>query len=1015
MQATKIMKVARGAPGGISGAIRQRDQRPASADCVSPLASVPEGTGRRPNTGHTPQKVHAVPVSAIEAAMHLRLTSNAPPAPLDMAALAEMRAELAGEPQPAWGPVIMDDRPDCGPWKTRKTPPVPPKVAPLPLSARRRTLKTPTASAARSGRKDPGVASGLWHCNCHGNRATSQGPMSRAPSPQYASPCGFDSASAEVDDNFKMRLLARLKEVSRVCPEAPFWMIVEVCHDCANHGPSVRHDEAAYRSRFLTLSHMLEESMPRAGCAPLGGTGAGGAARIGAFEVYLCYNSSTCGANATNGQHGTFSLSDGWISTCIASKLSSRSWPQPEMVLSKFISAVPRVHLQLRVLNSAGLPIPGVAIEAAAVEFNGVVSKDTTGPNGLGNVLVPLGSTQNLKISREDGVVPDQMRQVAITSAGMAEEFIVERVVKILQCQVAGEEQDELVVYSFSPRAAKQPSHMIPFQGDLEHSDGTLESDSHGLFRGITSNFLGGLEGLIACCDAWRSSPVKPVAIRSGDPRELQELARLLPPLLEVSLVSACCDVALPGALIAIDGKNLGRTIGDGTLQAAIPCGERRVCVQHPLINTSLEQVFAVAGSMSSGLKVSLPTDGMCLVSSISGPRGTKDVWLVPKNGVDAMSQEAWTGTLAGVPVVDGELPNSKLDFDASDGCYWTTLLSKAADVRGMPLALQPKMKGSNCMCGELVRNGAIWVGQETPESFAVACNTAGKKEATVNLTLCTSCCGCGMAEVRAIVDGETSAASGEDGCIRLKHSATTATNQGAFDVELLGAPPLLPTDKFVLNCPPCAYGSPDPLQLAVLVRCAVFAYVCLPEDEEDTGCVSLCAIEQQIPEGAIPVTGKLLCPGTHEKDISLDGTSFGPFTLHADASPEERPCFIQHLTLETKVKGMNYRARDPSPLLERGNELGGCELQRLAFCPVALGFLEPDGSIPVIAVTMQGGFGASCSAESDMAAATSASSIGNTRGLPSAVTGCSFDENGEAVSLPPQPAYLPLLPPSSQ
>eukprot|EP00746_Dinoflagellata_sp_MGD_P034447 gnl/MRDRNA2_/MRDRNA2_18227_c0_seq1.p1 gnl/MRDRNA2_/MRDRNA2_18227_c0~~gnl/MRDRNA2_/MRDRNA2_18227_c0_seq1.p1 ORF type:complete len:949 (-),score=165.55 gnl/MRDRNA2_/MRDRNA2_18227_c0_seq1:5-2794(-) len=927
-----------------------------------------------------------------------------------MAALAEMRAELAGEPQPAWGPICMDDRPDCGPWRTRKTPPVPPKVAPLPLSARKRTRRAPSASAARSGRKDPGVASGVWHCVAHCCNV----PGNRAPSP-----CGFDSASAEVDDNFKARLLARLKEVSRVRPDAPFWMIVEVCHDCANHGPSVRHDEAAYRSRFLTLQRMVQESIPSAGCAPLGGTGAGGAARIGAFEVYLCCNTSTCGVDAFN-DPGTFPLSDGWMASCIASKLSSRSWPQPEVVLSKLSNAVPRVQLQLRVLNSAGLPIPAVAIEAAAVEFNGVVSKDTTGPNGLGNVLVPLGSTQNLKISREDGVVPDQMRQVAVASAGMAEEFVVERVVKILQCKVEGEEQDELVVYSFSPRAAEQPSHMIPFQGDLEHSEGTLEPDSHGLLRGITANDLEGLEELIACCDAWRSSPVKPVAVRSGDPRELQELARLLPPLLEVSLVSGCCDVALPGALIAIDGKNLGRTVGDGTLQAAIPCGERRVCVQHPLINTSLEQMFTVAGSMSSGLKVSLPTEGMCLVSSVSGKCGTRDVWLVPKNGVDGHRQEAWTGTLAGYPVVDGVLPNPDLDLKSSDCCCWVTLLSKAADKRGVPLALQPKMNSSNCMCGELVRNGAIWVGQETPESFAAASKptdenvaAGGVTEATVNLTLCTSCCGCGMAEVRGIVDGETSAASGEEGCIRLKHGASRAADQGVFDVELLGAPPLLPTHKFVLNCPQSAYGSPDPLQLEVVVRCAVFAYVCLPEDEDDTGCVSLCAIEQQIPEGAIPVTGKLLCPGTHEKEICLDGSSFGPFTLHADTSLEERSCFIQHLTLETKVNGMDYRARDPSPLLERGNELGGCELQRLAFCPVALGFLEPDGSAPVVAVTPAGGFGASCSAESDMAAALSSSSVGNTRGLPSAVTGCSFDANGEAVSLPPQPPYLPLLPPS--
>jgi hypothetical protein len=755
---------------------------------------------------------------------------------------------------------------------------------------------------------------------------------------------------------------------------------------------------------------MIQEAIPSACCAPLGGTGAGGAARIGAFEAYLCYNSSKCGAQAIKDDHGAFALSDGWIATCLASKLASRTWPQPEVVLSKLNSSVPRVQLQLRVVNSVGLPIPGVTIEAAAVEFDGIVAKRTTAPNGVGHVLVPLGSTQNLKISREDGLVPDQKRQVAIVSAGLSEEFVVERVVKLLQCQ----KHDELVVYSFSPRAASQPSQMIPFEGDLENAEGVLEPNSLGFFRDFSKDIS---QGVTARCDGWRSSQVKPVDVRFGGPRELQELARLLPPLLEVSLVSGCCDVALPGALIAIDGKNLGRTIGDGTLQQAIVCGERRVCVQHPLISTSLEHVFTVAGSMSSGLKVPLPTDGMCLVTSVS--RGVRDVWLVPKNGVDAMNQEPWTGALAGVPVVDGALPTLSLNDQPGDCCCWAALLfSKATDARGMPFALQPTMNSSICVCGELVRNGAIWIGQETPEAFSSESYLAnGKKvgdatEATVNLTLCTSCCGCGIAEVRAVVDGETSAASGEDGRIRLKHNSKGASHNGTIDLELLGAPPLLPTHKFVLNCPQSSYKTSNPLELEVLVRCAVFAYVCLPEDEDDTGCVSLCAVEHQIPEGAIPVTGKLLCPGTHEKEIYLDGTSFGPFTLHADSSLEERTCFIQHLMLETQVKGMIYRARDPSPLLERGNELGGCELQRLAFCPVALGFLEADGSVPLIAVAPPAGCGASCSAESDIGAALSSSSIGNTRGLPSGISGCSFDQKGEAMSLPPQPAYLPLLPP---
>jgi len=36
------------------------------------------------------------------------------------------------------------------------------------------------------------------------------------------------------------------------------------------------------------------------------------------------------------------------------------------------------------------------------------------------------------------------------------------------------------------------------------------------------------------------------------------------------------------------------------------------------------------------------------------------------------------------------------------------------------------------------------------------------------------------------------------------------------------------------------------------------------------------------------------------------------------------------------------WSPKDPSPLAERTEELGGCELTRLLLCPVVLGFLKP-------------------------------------------------------------------------
>merc|ERR1711920_1218401 len=42
-----------------------------------------------------------------------------------------------------------------------------------------------------------------------------------------------------------------------------------------------------------------------------------------------------------------------------------------------------------------------------------------------------------------------------------------------------------------------------------------------------------------------------------------------------------------------------------------------------------------------------------------------------------------------------------------------------------------------------------------------------------------------------------------------------------------------------------------------------------------------------------------------------------------------------------TPPKGFTYRAKKPSPFFERHGELGGCELLRLAACPVGVGFLS--------------------------------------------------------------------------
>eukprot|EP00425_Heterocapsa_triquetra_P009774 CAMPEP_0195141040 /NCGR_PEP_ID=MMETSP0448-20130528/162250_1 /TAXON_ID=66468 /ORGANISM="Heterocapsa triquestra, Strain CCMP 448" /LENGTH=73 /DNA_ID=CAMNT_0040179419 /DNA_START=26 /DNA_END=243 /DNA_ORIENTATION=- len=54
-------------------------------------------------------------------------------------------------------------------------------------------------------------------------------------------------------------------------------------------------------------------------------------------------------------------------------------------------------------------------------------------------------------------------------------------------------------------------------------------------------------------------------------------------------------------------------------------------------------------------------------------------------------------------------------------------------------------------------------------------------------------------------------------------------------------------------------------------------------------------------------------------------------------------------------AKGFNYEPKRPSPLAERCEELGGCELQRLAQCPVVIGrFWRPEPPpLPPLRITL--------------------------------------------------------------
>jgi len=151
-------------------------------------------------------------------------------------------------------------------------------------------------------------------------------------------------------------------------------------------------------------------------------------------------------------------------------------------------------------------------------------------------------------------------------------------------------------------------------------------------------------------------------------------------------------------------------------------------------------------------------------------------------------------------------------------------------------------------------------------------------------------------------------------------------------------------------------YGPAEPPQLDVEVACTLWIYWLPPEEEEEPEegeelepmqtTVWLAIDEDHVPEEAMPIAGTVGCPGAVAASMDLNGTSMGPFHIrHAPGYARGgSKCLLSALDFSGLVAlgGFEFRPRDPSPLLERCEECGGCEMQRLVSgAPSVIGYLK--------------------------------------------------------------------------
>jgi hypothetical protein len=212
-----------------------------------------------------------------------------------------------------------------------------------------------------------------------------------------------------------------------------------------------------------------------------------------------------------------------------------------------------------------------------------------------------------------------------------------------------------------------------------------------------------------------------------------------------------------------------------------------------------------------------------------------------------------------------------------------------------------------------------------------------------LTLSLCSECCGSAWVGATISIDGHSPTAFDDEGCVSLQR----LRRGGECQIQVHGVLPcLLPfRDRTALS-----YGPVEPDQISLLVSCSVWVYLIDGGDKDDEddgftvnpGIVFIAADPDQIPEEALPVTGKILCSEAACETTPLDGSSIGPFSFQAHPEATDGRCLLADLEFFFSApNGFEYVPKK-SPLQERFLELGGCELHRLVSCPVAIGCFSP-------------------------------------------------------------------------
>lgn len=227
---------------------------------------------------------------------------------------------------------------------------------------------------------------------------------------------------------------------------------------------------------------------------------------------------------------------------------------------------------------------------------------------------------------------------------------------------------------------------------------------------------------------------------------------------------------------------------------------------------------------------------------------------------------------------------------------------------------------------------------------------------ALVKLRAVTGCCGESVSGATLTVDGVSRGLSTNDAgecsllltsgkhTVVLEHSAFGEAGRFSHDLDV-------------------SRNQSNDHVLAAEVR--IFIYATEPEKEEeeegaaedendygpvyDPSVVWVAADRSHIDDEAKPLQGSVRCEAAGSGRCSAQVVHLDPAKVVAtllQPQGEVGRCQLGRLRLSCHRPEFYWSPKDPTPLAERVDEIGGCELMRLMTCPVALGFLKPAATV---------------------------------------------------------------------